>query len=87
MPLLGKGVNYKPHVLGSKFTTGEPQMKRHQQHPWVAPIDKPNSKTKKEYIPSHEREGFDESKIEVLPSYGDIQKPISQQFIINRDKT
>ena len=41
---------------------------------------------KPEYIPSHEREGFDEKKVIKLPSYGEIQKKPGSQFVISRDK-
>jgi hypothetical protein len=61
-------------------------MKRQRLHPWVVPADKGTPRKKKDYIPSHQREGFDESKVEVLPNYGDVQKPFSQQFVISRDK-
>ena len=41
---------------------------------------------KPEYIPSHEREGFDEKKVIKLPTTGMQAGPVSKTFVISRDK-
>jgi hypothetical protein len=57
---------------------------RQRQHPWVAPVDKYNRKSKKDYVPSHQREGFSERAVIKLPSFGEKQRAPGRGFIISR---
>ena len=62
-------------------------MNRSQNRPWVpANLLKDTSRIKADYIPSHEREGFDESLVEVVPTNNRVSTKAISAFVINRNK-
>ena len=57
-------------------------MKR--QNFWIPADLLRNPHVKKEYVPSHEREGFDENKVEVIPTGQRVDRKSVSAFVISR---
>jgi hypothetical protein len=61
-------------------------MKRPNTNLFVVPDKPTQDRAKRNYVPSYQREGFDESKVEVLPSYGVEGRNPGSAFVITRDR-